>query len=484
MKTPAARNGSAASLWRFRVLSGLHAGAEAILADEEETTIGCNDKCDLILHDDGLCGRHVNLSVSDAGVRLKVLEFDRPVFVDGRKVEDAVDLQPYQVVSCGLSSFALGPAREEWPDIEIPSVRKVEPEHPGEQPRREHGHGSLANGQANGVEPAAAASGGGSAISRFRHRFRIHPAIPASLALLGSLLAAWLLMPRETRQSNYATGEAREQINAIAERFGALVEVKPDAASSTRMSVSGSIGSTRDRQRFLDELAGTGIQATAQITASEDLARVVAPILDQTLNRNRKNRVTVQVLDESPGTLLVSGYVEKTAELSAAKVVLERDTGDQSRFRYDVQTKEDRIGILRRWLDELGFENKLHIQQLKEGISLFGPFPKSARMAQLIELSKRFNAEFDSRPRLTLTGNDRFLGQSNIELDIRTVILGDREHIVLHDGKSYTEGSTIENGYRIKTIEPEFIILEKPRTLVAQVDDERSNLAYFIFRQG
>ncbi len=484
MTTPAERNGVAAPLWRLRILSGLHAGAEAILADNEETTIGGNDECDLVLQDDGLGDRHIHLSISDAGVRLKVLELEQPVFVDGLKVEDAADLKPYQVVAFGLSSFALGPAGQEWPNIDIPGIRETESETGGEQPRPESRHPSPVNGSDPGAGSAPALSEEAPPAGfRFRQRFRMHSSKLARLALLGPLLAIWMLMPKEIQQSKYSPDEANEQIRGIADRFGALVEVKPGGANGTRISVTGSIGTTRDRQRFLDELAATGFQVTAQITASEDLARVVSPILDQTLNLNRRNRVTVQALDESPGTLLISGYVENESDLSAAKKVLERDTGNQARFLYDVQTKTDRIEILRRRLDELGFENRLHIQQVGEGISLFGSCPSRALMARLIELAKDFNEEFDSRPPLRLTGNDTFLGQSTTDLDIRAVVLGDRKHIVLQDGKSYSEGSTIDNGYRIKTIEPEYIILEKSRTPVAHVDDE-SSLAYFILRQG
>ena len=480
MTAPSERIGRAAPPWRLRILSGLHAGAEAILGDNAETTIGSNDECDLVLQDDGLGERHINLCVANAGVRLKVLDRDHPVFVDGRNVDDAADLQPYQVVTFGRSSFSLGPAGQDWPDIKVPEIQAIESGHPGERPPCDGQRRSLANGRANDLGPREAPTAQAPPANSRKHRFRFYPAIPGGLALLGLPLAAGLLMPKEIPPSDYDPNAASEQIRAMADRYGAAVEVKPDGANGTRISVTGGIGSTRDRQRFLDELAGTGIQVTAQITASEDLARAASLFLDQTLNGNRRNRLTVQALDESPGTLLVSGYVEKERELSAARAVLERDSGDQVRFRYDVQTKRDRIRILRSRLDDLGFKKKLHIQLLEDAISLFGPCPNSERMAQLIELAKRFNDEFDSRPQLRLTGNDRFLGKSTIDLDIRAVVLGDREHIVLHDGKSYAVGSTIRNGYRIQTIEPEFIILEKPRALAVQQDEDGPNLAYYI----
>ena len=140
MTSPTERNGTASGLWTLRILSGVHAGAEAVLADKEDATIGSHDECDLVFEDAGLGERHIRLSVADSGVRLNVLDFDQPVFVDGRKIDDAADLEPYQVVACGLSSFALGPAGQEWPKIATRNDHGNESARRDEQPSREDRH--------------------------------------------------------------------------------------------------------------------------------------------------------------------------------------------------------------------------------------------------------------------------------------------------------------------------------------------------------
>lgn len=481
MTSATGRDGTASGLWTLRMLSGVHAGAEAVLDGQEETTIGSNDECDLVLEDAGLGERHIRLTVRESGVRLNVLDFDQPVFLDGRKVDDSADLEPYQVVACGLSSFALAPAGQEWPGIAAHNGHGVESGQGDDPPPGEGRHGLPTGGRASGaVNGSAKEPGATSAASGFKRRFPMHAATVAGLALAGAVVGAWLLEPKETRRGEMNADETRETIEAIAQGNNAVVEVKPAPVDGGRISVTGTVGTTRDRLRFLDELAETGIPATAQITATEDLTRIVAPILDQTLNGNRRNRVTVRTLGDSPGTLVVAGYVEKEADLIAAKAVLENDIGAQARIRYDVETRNDRIEILRRRLDGLGFEHRLHIQHVEGGVGLFGPFPAGAGKAEFIELTDRFNDEFDSRPPLTLAGNDTFLGESTMELDVRAVVLGDRERVVMRDGESYAEGTTLDNGYRIKTIEPEYIILEKPRRLGENEQGDTSNLAYFI----
>ena len=87
--------------------------------------------------------------------------------------------------------------------------------------------------------------------------------------MLGTVLTAWLLATTGIQESEVNAGDARERIEEVALRNNAVVEVKPATVSGGRISVTGSVGTTRDRQRFLDELAKTGIHATAQIAAAK-----------------------------------------------------------------------------------------------------------------------------------------------------------------------------------------------------------------------
>ena len=63
----------------------------------------------------------------------------------------------------------------------------------------------------------------------------------------------------------------------------------------------------------------------------------------------------------------MAGYVEKESDLITAKAVLENDIGGLASVRYDVETRNDRMETLRRRLDNLGFEHRLHIQHLEGG---------------------------------------------------------------------------------------------------------------------
>ena len=485
MKKITERKGTASQIWTLKVLSGVHAGAEARLADEE-ATIGSNDDCDLVLDDAEFGEHHISLNVRDADLRLSVAELDKPVFINGRQVENSAEIEPYQVVSIGVSSFALGPADQEWPDITVGLPQRsdqhgsTDQAHPDDTPEGRSNR-SKVNGAKTRVDGNRVAQPGKSAL---KIRPSMLSAVSASLVLLTSIGVIWLLMPTQTVQTRASPAAASDRMLAIAKRHGAVIDVQSEGEDGTRFSLTGSIDTAQGRQRFLAELASTGIHATANITSSEELARGIFPILDQTLNSNRRNNVVVRPVENAPGTLLITGYVESDADLLSTKAMLKRDANEHVRLRYDIQTKPDRLKILRRRLDELGLVHELQVQHLEDAISLYGPAPLNGKMADLIELTKNFNEEFESRPMLRLTGNDRYLGQSTIELDIRAVVLGDRVHVVMHDGESYAEGSTLDNGYRIKRIDQNYILLEKPHPLATQEGSEdATTLAYFIFNR-
>ena len=474
------RNGTTHQPWTLKMLSGLHAGAEAVLSNEK-ATIGSKDDCDLVLEDANLREHHIRLCVSDTGVRLEVLEPDNPVCIDGRQVGEDAELEPYQVVSIGHSSFAMGPAGEEWPHIELPFPPSTGKRAPADQARTgEEPHGTLTGDEAAGTDNE---TGNSRALPPGRLRTRLRPSMPRaasmSVALIAATVALWVLSPKELEEGHGIPIDATDQIMAIAMRHGAVLRVE-SRGDDGRYALTGSIDTAHNRRRFLADLADTGILATAHITSSEELARVVLPILDQTLNYDRRNQVTVRPVDKSPGTLEVAGYVENEADLQSAKAVLERDAPEHARLRYDIQTRSDRVKILERRLEELGLDGDLHIQQLEDGISLLGPTPPYEKIVKLIKSAEGFNKEFGSRPKLRLVDQDQFLGISTVELDVRAVVLGNKVHIVMQDGESYAQGDTIGNGYRIRKIHRNYIVLEKPDRLASREGSGESDLAYFI----
>ena len=471
-------------LWTMKILAGVHAGAEVTLSDEE-VILGRDDACDFVFEDAGLAGRHISLRAGTADVRMTVLDGSGPVRVDGRPVEGSIELDPYQIVTVGGLSLALGPADQAWPPIDLPASPTPEsPVAPDEADTGEDPTGGPIEESPTTEDSSEADTGESGETSGEAGRSSSSRALVAGIVaavLLAVAVAAWLLVPTQVRPEHEDPEEATREIRELASRYGAVVHIEADAGADGSLKVTGNIDTTQNLQHLLDELAKVHVHATVQIRSTEEFAASVTSILNQSLNIDKHNEVTVQPVENSPGELTLSGYVEQDSSLSEARALLEHDVKGYVALHYDVQTMADRVAILRRRIDDLNLSTSLHIQRLPEGVGLFGPVGKAEELARIEEMVNGFNDEFGSRPTLALSGSDTFLGESTIDLDVRAVVLGDSVHVVLHDGESYRVGSRVLDHYVVKAITERYMVLEKARHLSGDADHPGPDIAYFIF---
>ena len=477
----------AEQLWTMKILAGVHAGAEVTLSDEE-ATLGRDDACDFVLEDAGLADRHIRL-YAGADVRMTVLDESTPVCVDGRPVEDSVELEPFQVVTVGGLALAVGPADRDWPPIVLPApprpdgegrsapedvAARAEPaEGPPESPPASDGPPAADTGE-SGEVPAQAGR------SSSRHA---RAAGMVVVALLAVAAVVWLLAPRQVQTEHGDPGETARKIEEIASRYGAVVHVEADAVTDGSIKVTGNVDTSQNRLKLLDDLSKANVHATVHIVSTEEIAESVMTLLDRTLNADKRNLVAVRPVEDSPGELTVSGYVEQESSLSEIKSIIERDVKEYTALHYEVQTRANRLSILRRRLDDLDLA-KMRIQELPEGVGLFGPVSTESELSRIVELAEDFNREFDSRPMLKLSGTESFLGESTIDLDVRAVVLGENIHVILHDGETYRAGSKISGHYAVKTITERYMILERTTQLTDDGTAGGPDVAYFIFAGG
>ena len=472
----------AEQLWTLKILAGVHAGAEATLSDEE-VTLGRDDACDLVLEDADLAGRHIRLHAG-IGVRMTVLEGSGPVRVDGQPVQGSVELEPYQVVAVGGLALALGPANEDWPPIDLPAPPDLEgPSAQGDEAPAEGADGDLLEEPPTTEEPPAGKgeSGGASGEAERPSSRHLRMAGMVIVALLVAAAVVWVLAPRQVQTQRQDPGEAARKIEEIASRYGAVVHIETDTGADGSVTVTGNVDTSRNRLQLLDELKNANVHATVHIVSTEEIAQSVTTLLDRTLNADKRNLVAVRPVEHASGELTVFGYVEREASLSEVKSIIERDVKEHMALHYEVQTRADRLSVLRRRLDDLGPGTSIRIQELAEGVGLFGPVRTAEELARIVELAEDFNEEFDSRPMLKLSGTDSFLGESTIDIDVRAVVLGESNHVILHDGESYREGSTVADRYVVKTITERYMILERTTQLTDDGAAYRPDVAYFIF---
>ena len=303
----------------------------------------------------------------------------------------------------------------------------------------------------------------------------------AVVAALAVAAAVWSLAPRPVQTERGDPEETARKIEEIASRYGAVVHMETDTGADGSITVTGNVDTSQNRLQLLDELAKANVRATVHIVSTEEIAESVAAILDRTLNADKRNLLAVRPVKNSPGELTVFGYVEQGASLSEIKSIIERDVKEYMALHYEVQTRANRLSILRRRLDDLGLGTSMRIQELPDGVGLFGPVRTAEELTRIVKLADDFNEEFDSRPMLRLSGTNSFLGESTIDLDVRAVVLGESNHVILHDGESYRAGSTVADHYVVKTITERYMILEKTTQLTDDGATYRPDVVYFIF---
>lgn len=478
--------------WKIRILSGLHAGAELVLPDEP-TTLGRGEDCDLALDDAQLAERHIELTPVSGRLRLRLLDASSAAHVDGKAVEGEIALAPFQIVTIGGIHLAVAPAREEWPRLDTPIVQAATEEEPaaetalmGEQV--EGGQGGQDRGEPeeepdpqrrDAPQPAPASR-------RTRRQAQRHFAlfaVGAAALIVAAIL--WLGGPKEVERRALDAGRLQDAVDDLAGRLGAQVTVTMSEDPALPPKVTGFSRFAQDQVRFENGLREAGIHAITHLTPDSEILHAVMVLINQVITPGSGNALEVVPSGDSPGHMVISGYVENAATLNRLRQLVESEVRRHRGFTYSVQTQADREAILHERLARLQLVEALHVQQLDNGIALFGPAPGPAKLAELTGLVEDFNQEFDSKPNLTLPGTTSFLGKSTIELDYRALIIEDDQyHIITHSGTAQTNGGLIMGDWIISTIDPRYVILERaPELKGSENNGQRQSKAYFIVKE-
>lgn len=105
----------------LRIFSGPHNGAEIPVNSNNDFIIGKDDECDFVFNDQSLAPRQLKIRIQDKKLFIEVLEGE--VFVNSKKTENK-EFQSnfYDVITVGLTSFAIGQANETWSELKIPTL--------------------------------------------------------------------------------------------------------------------------------------------------------------------------------------------------------------------------------------------------------------------------------------------------------------------------------------------------------------------------
>lgn len=446
--------------WLLKIFTGPHAGSEAVL-NLGTYVVGRSPDCDIILNDTSLVEQHFRLILTADTIRLNLIATNSPTYVGAdQATSDTIELKYFQVVSIGTLCFAIGPAKETWPPIELSTVADS-PSAPAPEPPVE------------GVAPVSSSLKSkmlSSKIEQYLQWWQQSSSqqrgyLLAGIALL-SVGLSLLIIVLSAEQINVQSLESqRQHVETLMQEYIVDASVKIVPKAGNRMLViRGYTDTDEERDAFARALGEASIVADTQIHSSERLRHATSAILEQLLD-HEKNSVKVASVPGAPGKMLLLGYVQEDAEWQRVLKIIKDDVTGIQGFEDRVRTLDDTIRVLMQMLNAEHLTDKFNVKPVSGVIYLDArTVLEEQEQQRWLKVHNRFQARFGNHPRLVLGGQEpakQKIKTLDIDIDVQAISFGNTPYLVMSSGQRYTVGSLLENGYIVEEINRTFVLLYK-----------------------
>ncbi len=415
----------------LKVLSGANAGASVRLK-QGTVVIGRSMASDIILHDESIADRHLELQIGADEIQL--LPLATPVFVDGVDVSNrSSKLEPYKRVNLGAV------------ELVVLDTRRVAPLAGATEQAKQSGNQNT-HSQANSTVSAA----DGVVPSKKKWNDKTYLAIGLTLLLLGNL---WYFLPNLKQLTNKlglrpsAEQQAESMLSGLGET-GLQRVVNADGSSV----ISGYVPTTSKRNELIWTLRRAGINANLNIYSQEEILENAQMIL------RSMGETGIAFTQNPPGNLQAKGVARSTDVWQQAKQTILSDVGGVKQIDdAGVQTIDSYMTLFAQFVEKKGLISRLQITKDSGNVIVKGDLTQNE-----IEQLKRIRNEFietygaANYPSIVLNVVDM---KSKIKLAIRSVSVGKIPYLVSKDGKKYMEGSKLSDNYFVKSIKPDHVVL-------------------------
>ncbi len=490
-----------ADAWALKILSGPHVGAEITL-DPGIWVLGRHEECDLVLTDDTLAERQIELSISPEGVQVSNLAEGQNIYLSGQPQPSSFILKPYTVVMAGSLYFAVGPSGQPWPELSLSGPPASANPPPASQP-------SVENFQENGFietqeaaepafstvaeeldiptvddqvdeddmnEPGEPAQGVLSSwLSKASDLFsqnspketitfsawaKKHPfiLIGAGTGLFLSLMIGsfvWLWMqtdPEQTALANITPAQQAEKIINIMNLQDIRLKKLPDGS----VVISGYVEDNNVKTALQKALNDKMVPYNFQAIVTNDMRATAASVLEQ----YGFSQMSIE-LDTTPGSLVLNGYAANPKEVGRIRDILKQEVHGLVSIVDQVEYQITRLKALRTMLKERNLAQKIRLMETPGKIILKGRLGDASQGYYLKETVQDFREKYNNKPELiidvTLPATD--LATMQPMLKIKSVSLGRIPYVVLDNGEKYLRGAKLKNGYILENINLEYLTL-------------------------
>lgn len=402
--------------YSLRVLSGENMGAQIVLEPNVPVVVGKSATCNVIFNNEDIADRHIKLVLSGNKVRLRPLA--QPVYIEGKDIglHDAT-LLPYQLVTIGKVGFAIGDGSGDWPKVDPQGKR---------YPLALEGSNSTKN-KTNGWKKLLFWLGLGVLIAANVHYFSRDE---------GGLFSLFGLKDTVEQEVYSAIGDA--DVSDV------LVSKMP----SGRIKVSGYVKTNEQKQRLISSILRIKGNVSHNIWVNSNIENN-ALLIAQTLGEEQ-----VHFSSKGNGILYASGYIQSQADwIKLRRNILEDIEGIET--INDVQIKPI-LELLKEGIQKQDLSEEIRLHQKNNQFVVSGS-PTKAQIKQWHKLLNGIIRPVDGYWKVV--ENFSITATKEFKLSLRSVSIGDVPFIVSKDGKKYLEGAHLGEGYYLKKIMVDKVLL-------------------------
>ena len=447
----------------LKILSGNHIGAEIPL-EPGRYSLGRGDNCDLILTDDNL--NDVELIIDISGNNQIRIESGAgaSLHVNGEQAGPAIQYNFFDIVSASNLFIALGPADAQWPNLTLPNMVPAVREEPPAPASDDNDQlpspveselsaddfdEEFPDSQQEEEDELAEPS----PLSRINKKWLA--AIPAALVLVIAMIG---LSGNDSEVQEAPNIPSTTEIVERAKAQLGLKHVKFRQLPDNTLMISGYTQTMQDKQELQKLLRSQNVPFNSQIIVMNEMRDNAEMLL-----QDRGYDQLELELDNTPGSLVLTGYVATSDELDSIVNALKQEIYGLVSIVDQVENQASRINTLKSMLREKALVPRLQVIARDKTIILKGHLLDEGQSYDLRTVISRFQKTYGNNPAIELAtksaGGALDDSESTIALNIRGISMGKVPYVVLLDGSRYLVGAKLANGYIIEDINLDYLLL-------------------------
>lgn len=439
----------------LKVLSGNHQGAEVTFG-YETAIIGASDECDVVLTDTLISPKHLELTFAADGVTIKALENSK-VFVDGRLIgEEPTKVDNFQFITLGSTQIIIGPANQPWPSLSAADAPSLETEATAveeEETPAIQDEITLDDQNLSKLKKHKLILFGGSFLILFGF----------SVALL-----FFLSMFQDTPEPIIEKPDVMKQLQQAVSDMGLSNDVTI-TKNQNGFVASGYTVSNEDLSAIRSKLSMIEPTIRRKIYSEEKILSEIAALLSSI-----ESRPKVQAI--SNGVFLITGYAyDKDNWVKTRKRIIE-DVPGIIDLQDEVILPAKAYSLARPIIAKYKLSDKVGILPQPDGIAIGGLVSTDEQenwMLAKMQIEKTFGDDILLKNYVKIS-DPEVIKQQYFGSEVSSVSISENgiNWISFKDGSKYRVGSTLSNGFLIKEINPDNIILTKgSQTIILKIGE-------------